>query len=341
MNAHYAGWRDDDLLELRLSDLRVNLRGAPLARCINRLYGELAARGLRFRPHVWLSDEWFTPDGVPGIAIPFYLADRRLKLLEQRQMLEVEGGSEAECMKILRHEAGHAIDNAYRLRRRRAWRALFGPAGRPYPKYYEPDPASRDYVHHLDDWYAQSHPAEDFAETFAVWLRPRSGWRRRYAGWPALAKLEYVDSLMQQLAGCRPDVLSRERVNPLGSVRKTLRQHYRARRAHYGVEQAELMPGLMLTDLRRLFSDHDESPRGRAASAFIESRRKRVREAVARWTRHPQYSIDQILDDLVAACRKHRLRVTRPVATLERELTAMVTAELVHMMHGGRLRVPL
>ena len=25
---------------------------------------------------------------------------------------------------------------------------------------------------HLDPWYAQSHPDEDFAETFAVWLTP-------------------------------------------------------------------------------------------------------------------------------------------------------------------------
>ena len=51
----------------------------------------------------------------------------------------------------------------------------------------------------LANWYAQSHPIEDFAETFAVWLRPGSRWRSRYADWPALRKLEYVDALMQEV----------------------------------------------------------------------------------------------------------------------------------------------
>ena len=49
---------------------------------------------------------------------------------------------------------------------------------------YTPDPNSRAYVQHLDYWYAQSHPFEDYAETFAVWLRPSSRWKRRYEGWP-------------------------------------------------------------------------------------------------------------------------------------------------------------
>ena len=78
----------------------------------------------------------------------------------------------------------------------RSWRATFGKASRPYPDIYRPRPASRDFVLHLGHWYAQSHPTEDFAETFAVWLQPRARWRREYQGWPALRKLEYVDELM-------------------------------------------------------------------------------------------------------------------------------------------------
>src|SRR5256885_16453644 len=80
--------------------------------------------------------------------------------------------------RILRHEAGHALDNAYRLRRRKRWRAVFGPASLPYPARYRARPGSRRYVHHLGEWYAQAHPSEDFAETFAVWLTPKSGWRK-------------------------------------------------------------------------------------------------------------------------------------------------------------------
>ena len=157
-----------------------------------RLYTELEQRGITFRPHVWLAEEWFSPDGIPGIAMPFYLAHPRLERLERRIMREAEGGNSRWLMRILRHEAGHALDNAYRLRRRKCWREVFGPASLPYPHRYRARPGSRRYVHHLGEWYAQAHPTEDFAETFAVWLKPRSNWRTqlcRLAGIPqALAR---------------------------------------------------------------------------------------------------------------------------------------------------------
>ena len=162
---------DEELLQLRMCDLRLDLhalaaRNATSSGCTS----ELDDRGIRFRPHVWLSEEWFSPDGVPGIAVPFYLAHPRLMRLARKMTREVEGSNVNWLMRILRHEAGHAIDSAYRLRRRAHWRALFGPASRPYRARYRARPASRHHVQHLGDWYAQSHPTEDFAETFAVWL---------------------------------------------------------------------------------------------------------------------------------------------------------------------------
>src|SRR3989441_3620525 len=164
----WAGWTDDELLELRVSQLGVTIEGSSLEPRIEELNRNLELRGLSFRPHVWLSNEWFTPDGVPGIAVPFYLAHPRLAKLELDQMLEVEGGTPDWCMRILRHEAGHALENAYRLRRLRRRQQVFGRSSEPYPKYYRPRPYSRSFVRHLDVWYAQSHPDEDFAETFAV-----------------------------------------------------------------------------------------------------------------------------------------------------------------------------
>ena len=172
-----AKMSDEQLLDMRICDLKLSIRGTPLEKRIEQLNAELAHRGLKFRPHCWLSDDWFSPDGIPGIAIPFYLAHPRLIRLERKQLLEVEGGTHDWCMKILRHEAGHAIDNAYRLRRKKRYRELFGPASQPYPQYYNPKPFSKSYVLHLDMWYAQSHPVEYFAETFAIWLKPRSRWR--------------------------------------------------------------------------------------------------------------------------------------------------------------------
>ena len=206
---------------------------------MRRLYGELARKGIRFRPHVWLAEEWFSPDGVPGIAIPFYLAHPRLMRLERRFMHEVEGGNDKWLMRILRHETGHAIDTAFGLRRRKAWRETFGKASRRYPSRYSPRPGSRNYVLHLGHWYAQSHPTEDFAETFAVWLPPRSRWRSQYAGWPALAKLEYVDRTMRALAGhARDRTSTAASIEPLAENERTLREHYRRKQARYEIDTA-------------------------------------------------------------------------------------------------------
>ena len=211
----WASLNDEQLLDVRMCDLGLTIEGSKLVASIAQLHGELENRKLAFEPHYWLSDEWFTPDGVGGVAIPFYLAHPRLEQLEERQMLEVEGGTHDWCVKILRHEAGHAIDNAYQLQRRRKRLKLFGPSTVEYPEYYTPKPYSKSFVLHLDSWYAQSHPDEDFAETFAVWLNPRSQWRDRYADWPALKKLEYMDELMRELAGHPARRVSRRKLAPL------------------------------------------------------------------------------------------------------------------------------
>ncbi|MHC5020530.1 MAG: putative zinc-binding metallopeptidase, partial [Planctomycetota bacterium] len=262
------GWHrasDETLLDLRFSDLPLRMKGTMVAGCIRRLYDELRARGLKFRPHFWFSTEWFCPDGVPGVAVPFYLGHPRLAKLEERQMLEVEGGTVDWCMKILRHETGHAIDNAFRLRRKKEFRRHFGRVSTPYPDIYSPVPHSKRFVLHLNWWYAQSHPLEDFAETFAVWLKPKRQWRQAYRGWPALAKLEYVDELMQSLAGERPLVVDHRQVDPLPTLRTKLRTHYRNRRERYGVQFASVHD----RDLRRLFSDDPKHAAKEAAAAFL------------------------------------------------------------------------
>jgi hypothetical protein len=174
---------DEQLLKQRLSSLRVKVNGTWLEDCLGALNEELRRGHPAAATRVDV--ERMVQSGTcAGIAIPFYLAHPRLMKLEKKMMLEVEGGTWSECMAILRHETGHAMQHAYQLQRRRRWQQLFGPSSKHYPLYYRPNPASRRYVQHLRRWYAQSHPDEDFAETFAVWLRPRSNWRTRYAGWP-------------------------------------------------------------------------------------------------------------------------------------------------------------
>src|SRR5215207_5021476 len=194
LSPDWASLSDEALLDVRMSQLPIAIEG-PLAERIALLRSEMAAKGIDCPIHFYLADEWFTPDGATAIAIPFYLAHPRLEKLEDAQMFEVEGGEHEWCMRILRHEAGHAIDNAFRLRLRRQRREVFGSPAKPYPAFYTPKPYSKSFVLHLDAWYAQSHPDEDFAETFAVWLTPNSEWRQRYVGWPAVKKLEYMDAM--------------------------------------------------------------------------------------------------------------------------------------------------
>ena len=209
----WAKLDDEALLDLRFNDLGLKLAESPLKPALERLDRELERRGCAFRPHIWLSVEWFCPDGLPGFAIPFYLAHPRLAALERRLMHEVEGGNARWLQRILRHETGHAIDNAYRLRRRKRWKQVFGPATRRYPTRYAPRTTSRNYVMHLGHWYAQSHPSEDFAETFAVWLAPNSTWRVDYEHWHALRKLRYVDELLTEIRSERPRSAARPRSN--------------------------------------------------------------------------------------------------------------------------------
>ena len=322
-------WPLERLLDLELRQLGVALEGSWLEELVLRVYRELDARGLRFRPHFWLSDEWFSPDGVPGVAVPFYLAHPRLIRLERSQMLEVEGGTREECLRLMRHEVGHAIQDAHALHRKRRWQRLFGRSSVPYPDQYCPDPASKHHVQHLDAWYAQSHPVEDFAETFAVWLRPRADWRRRYAGWPALDKLELVDELMREIEGARPRNTSRARPDALPRLRKTLRQHYADKRRRYSVRFTDGYD----EDLVRLFSSapgHRDRP---TAAAFLRRHRSEIRAQVANWTGESRFTLDQVLKEMTGRCRELGLRAAGPERRLKHDFAIVLTAHTVRCLH--------
>ena len=328
---------DEQLLSMRLCDLGVRIEGTRLERRVGRLHKELATRHLRFQPHCWLSDEWFSEDGVPGIAIPFYLAHPRLTRLERKQMLEVEGGTEDWCMRILRHETGHAVDSAYRLHRRRKWREVFGKYSQPYPDFYQPKPYSRSHVLHLDLWYAQSHPAEDFAETFAVWLKPRSAWRAQYRGWPVMKKLRYVDELMNEIRDRKPLVATRKRVAPLREIRKTLGEHYREKRVLYGLDHANFYD----RELQRLFAGPPDRSEGRTAAAFLRRIRPELRRVVAHWTGEYQYTIDQVLSEMIERCRELNLRLDRSEEQTRHDALVSLTVQIMNYLHGGHHRVAL
>ena len=332
-----ARMSNENLLATRLRDLNLRVEGTWLEECIQELYADLETRGIRFRPHFWLSNDWFSPDGVPGIAIPFYLAHPRLMRLERSQMLETEGSSREEFMKILRHECGHAFQHAYQLQRRHAWQKLFGKSSRKYPEVYRPNPASRRYVQHLKWNYAQAHPDEDFAETFAVWFQPRAVWRKRYDGWPALKKLEYVDSLVEELREATPVNRSRLQVDPLRTLGKTLREHYDDKKKFYELG----FPDAYDRELRILFSDKNRHRSNELASAFLTRNRADIRGLVSRWTGEYQFTVEQVLGDMIGRCRELKLRAVGSDRTLRMDIAVLLTVKTMQFLYNRRKWVAL
>lgn len=322
---------DRALLDLRLCDLGLAIEGSALEPRVAQLHTELERRGLRFRPYVWLSTDWFTPDGATGFAIPFFLAHPRLVRLERAQMLQVEGGTRDECLKILRHETAHALDNAYRLRRRKRFRETFGRASEPYRASYAPDPTSRDHVLNLDYWYSQSHPLEDWAETFAVWLQSGSKWRTRYAGWPALAKLEYVDELMTAIADEKPLLRTRAREESVSGVRRTLREYYARKRAVYAEEGTPAFDGQLV----RLFPPDSTGPK---ASAFLRKHRPELVRRVANATGQHRYLLDHVLREMVGRCRDRDLRLAASESDALLDAAVVLTTLTSQYLYGGHPR---
>jgi hypothetical protein len=318
----WAEYDDEALLCLRFKSLGLTLKHSPLWLDVERLYAELERRGLRFRPHVWLSTEWFSPDGIPGFAIPFYLAHPRLRQLERRMMGEVEGGARKWRLRILRHETGHAIDNAYGLRQHADFQRVFGRASAPYPEDYTPRPSSDRHVLHLGHWYAQSHPVEDFAETFAVWMQPKARWRRDYAGWPAIRKLDYVDALMDEIAMQRPTCRNRAVIEPLRQLDETLEAHYRSKRKRYGGEDRRYDRWMT-----RVFMPRARRPRATAASSFVREIEPQLRRLLQRRARLHPYYLDHAISlvrrrtrQLDLVLRSPRREAKRPVVRLHERI---------------------
>ncbi len=297
----WVALKDDELLKWRICDLGTRIEGSELEGRIKQLYDELAARGLAFRPKCYLGDEWFSPAGVPAIAIPFYLAHPRLKALELRQMLEVEGGTPEWCQQLLRHECGHAIDHAYRFssgtRVGSACSAARRPSTRPRP--IKPRPYSKGFVRNLPNWYAQAHPDEDFAETFAVWLSMTpEEWREQYRGWKAIEKLEFVHSLMEEAKNSKPKVSRGRRIYEARKLRRTLSRYYTERRKLY----AEDFPDFYDADLRAIFGNGQ--PNWESAARVMRKDRTALVGSIVRWTGQHKYTVDMLVRKLIERCQQ-------------------------------------
>jgi hypothetical protein len=299
---------------------------------IKRIWKDLEARDLRFKPHFWLSEEFFTPDAVPGVAVPFYLAHPQLVKLERQQMYEAEGSNSRMAMRILRHEAGHAIDHAFYLTRRKERQKIFGKSSLKYPDLYSPKPFSRSFVINLENWYAQSHPVEDFAETFAVWFRPNPTWKRGYKGWPALKKLEYMDRLMKELAGKSAPNKSKAKMEPIRELKKTLGEYYEEKKSRFGLDENE---AIYDQDLLRLFSTNEEFKKNISAARFIRKNSRELRTKLARWTGQYSYLIQDFIDQIIYRCEDLNLRVCMDEDETKEELLVFLAIRITNFLNEG------
>ena len=312
-NFDLATLTDEELLGTRICDLKLKIAGTELESRIDKFYAELSAKGISFKPICYLGDEWFCPEGSTTIAIPFYLAHPRLKKLEAKMMMEVEGDTEPWCLRLLRHEMGHVLNHAYLFGKDKRWQKLFGPPSLEYSESFRARPYSKRFVRHLDGYYAQSHPEEDFAETIAIWLTPDLDWRHQYKGWKALEKLEYVDDLMQRLAGKPPLVFSKAKISDASRLRSRLEAHYKRRRRTY----AEEFPDFFDADLKRLFAEANGSPHGERAAVFLRRANKLILNAVSASTGEPKFTISRLLRALTERCAELDLRLREESAAVE------------------------
>jgi hypothetical protein len=323
-----------EILNKPIRDLGLKIEDSPLQRLVLQLYRELEQKGLmKFHPLCYLTDEWGCPSGEPVIGIPFYLAHGELAALE-KEMNDLE--DVRETMMYLRHEAGHAFNYAYRLHRRPEWKQLFGPFRRPYHDNYRPIPFSRNYVRHLAGWYAQKHPDEDFAETFAVWLTPRSAWRKRYRGWGAMAKLQYMNRIARELGNVDPIRRRGQTDITVDEMETTVAEFYQRTNEEVTLEDLALD-----TDLRDIFNASKRRKTAEPAHKFLHAQRKSVVDKVAYWTGAQRPLVKKLLE--VIEKRAEELSLFADTARDSEHLiqiTVYMTALAMNYMARGKFVHP-
>ncbi|MBI4846500.1 MAG: hypothetical protein HY810_08570 [Candidatus Omnitrophica bacterium] len=325
---------EEELLKVRIRDLPVKIEGAWIEECVKKLYEELEARAINFKPVCYLADEWLTPDKEPVIGIPFFLAHPALMKLEKQMMLDVEGATKQWCMKLLRHEAGHALNYAYDLYKKKSWQRLFGRFNQEYPDTYRFRPYSRNFVRHLEDYYAQYHPDEDFSETFAVWLTTDIDWQAQYKGWPALKKIKFVDELMRGIREKEPVNKKGKKYWQASRLTTTLRNYYKRKRHVYAEDFLDFHD----MNLKRIFmKKNQECKPENFAFQLISRYRKNLIASISIWTGEKKYIVDGVLKALIKRSKALNLIYdSEPLAVLE--VSAYVTTLMMNYMYTGRLR---
>lgn len=317
----------------------LKIRG-PVLRAIRRVESELRQKGLTLPLKYWISTEWFTPDSTVGVAIPFYVLRQDLTKLEAAMVGRAEGATYSEALRILRHEIAHVLDNAYDLRRLRRRQQVFGRASRRYPTKYSYRPADHRFVSHLEGGYAQAHPCEDFAETFAVWLNPRSGWRRKYAGTPALQKLLYVDQLMTELSERPMKKRGGPKIDSLGVLKGNLAIHYqlKTRRVRRVLVRERLF--LRLKEEVQSLRDQVAVQNQRSLQYNPDWKSKLIRQVSIETGRHPELVL-QYIEKVQKQAKRQGVNLNRLVQVAYPKTRGILVQEAKAYFRQGRHQILL
>lgn len=329
-----------ELLSKRICDFDLHIEGHPLERVIERFRAENLARGItRVKPVFYLTDGWGVPEGTVAIGIPFYLADDALLRVQRRRGGMIEGEDDEDILRYLRHEMGHVVNYAYRLYATEEWTQLFGPMARPYVEEYKVLPFSTDFVRHLPGGYAQKHPDEDWAETFAVWMTDTAAWRELYADSAgALAKLEYCARTLEQLREREPVVIDTKLDYEAKDIRATVQEFY----AGFAIGDIKV-PKSLDGDLQVLFSrvkagaPEPASVRTGEAALLLRRQQDFLANSVYRWTGVDPSVTAPMITHLIA--RAAALKLTYPLNLRDEilvELSAFLTTLAMNYVYKGR-----
>ena len=325
-----------------LNTLNLKIEGSVLERLIQRLFSELSRKHIIFRPKFYLTDTWGCPNKVPAIGIPFYYADPVLSEIEDELNGDVE--DEHELMMTLRHETGHAINYAYRFYETDDWKEVFGNFTEPYRDFFLPNPRSRDFVKHLYQQvgpfagriYAQKHPDEDFAETFAVWLTPPTTWRQKYRHWGAIKKLKFVDGLMKRIGSQKPLVTNGGLFHPIEELDLTLLEYYNKNEERYRTKAQGFVDDLLL----EVFSTNGKGEKRIPAGGFIEKNREVLVDIISHRTGEKNASVEPLIDKLITRAKDLELNLSPHRQSRKLiEVTALATTLVMNYVHEGKFMV--
>jgi hypothetical protein len=325
-----------------ISELSLQIKDTFLEKLVDRLYAELDRKGIIFKPKCYLTDTWGCPNKVPLIGIPFYYANPTLAKIEDEMNGDLE--DEQEIMMSLRHEAGHAINYAYVLYKSKEWQEIFGRFTEPYRDFFHPNLRSKEFVKHLYQQvgqysgkiYAQKHPDEDFAETFAVWLTPRSGWRQKYKNWGALKKLQFVDHLVKKIGGRKPLVTNGQLIRPVEGLDFTLLEYYKKSEERY----REKAQGYVDDVLNEIFNTNGNGEKRIPAGGFIEKNRTQLVDMISHWTGERVSSVEPLIDKLISRAKELNLNLSPHRQSRKLiEVTALATTLIMNYTYEGKFMV--